>query len=837
MGYQRGGSKVWLLVVVAVCLGGGGVLWLLRAQPPKTLEDLSEEVQAQFRGYLEAARKEIDAGRWAEAEPALLSCLSLYEGEPEVHSSLAHVYFSKRLHADPSRLTEAEEDALVDKALASLQRALDLDPGYIPALMGRFQILGKPAPRRYDPDGALEDAEAILRAEPQDTNFRQMLIVWLFSGARFQRSGEGRVAFDSAIGLEKAESHIQQMLDTAPAGSPAYVDAHRWLGLLHLLGGDFQQAADTYQKLVGFSLPKNDEARSLTQLGLALFHLGRSEEAASAYLIAMESRKTLEGTWLLRLAYEAMGRDPSDLPKEYLFNLPPEAVDPATPPKLRFTEIGEALGVARKDGAGPSAFADFDGDGDPDILAAGCDSFTALYRNDGEKFTDVTGETGLQGLESGFSTNLVDYDDDGLLDIYICRAGWSGDAPNLLFRNKGDGTFEDRSKESGLDDGGCGFISLWSDFDRDGLLDVFIVNGVYRDGHTNRLYRNQGNGTFADETQKSGLAESRRWGSMGVAVGDYDRDGDPDIFLNGREEVPNRLYRNRGDGTFDEVWGEAGVATPPHEGHVAFFIDYNNDTHPDILATSLARWRYVLNGLSRRVVAAGPEEVQRNASRLFRNQGDGTFVDATFESGLFFPHGVVGGGVADLDNDGFTDIYLGTGDPNPLRLESSVFYRNNGDGTFSDLTRYAGLGDLGKGHGYSFADLDLDGDLDIYAPQGGVWPGDLQANPFHRNDGGTENHWLHLRLRGVKSNRFAVGAQVTVKAGGMTQYREVEGGSGFGSTNSYPVEFGLGERTQIDEVEIVWPNGERQTLKSPPVDALIDVVEGEGGWKVIHRGE
>ena len=732
-------------------------------------------------------------------------------------------------------LTAEEEDACVDVAIASLERVLELEPSNDTAAKKLWQIRQHSMYRRYDPDEALRLGEAVLERSPHDNEFRQVFCAWLIGGVRFQRENPEGKLFDSAIGLEIAERQIEKILDEAPVGSGLYLQAVYGMSQVYLYMGDFERAAEYLERLKPYRFEPIIESNNLLDLGLAYYRLGRHDKAAAAFLLSYEKKETPAALWLLRLAYEGMGRGITDLPEQYRFQLRPERVDPARPPRLRFVDVGPALGVAKLDGAGPSAFADYDGDGDDDILAAGCDTFTALYRNDGDRFTDVTIEAGLGKLESGFSTNLVDYDDDGDLDIYVARTGWTGDAPNILMRNRGDGTFEDVSKESGLDDPGCGFVSLWADFDLDGDLDVYIGNGVLLDGDRNRLYANQGDGTFRDVTEAAGLLEPPAWSTIGVAVGDVDLDGDPDIFCNGRDGFPNRLYRNRGDGTFDEVAERAGLLVPKHDGYVAFIVDLDNDGLPDILATSLARWPFVLRGQMGEIEPRTPEELLDDAQRFFRNKGDGTFEDVTFAAGLVYPHGVMGANVGDFDNDGWLDIILGTGSPDVKRLEPTVLYRNRGDGTFQDLSRTAGIDHLGKGHGVSLADYDGDGDLDIYAPQGGFYHGDLWANPLYRNEAGSENHWLHVRLVGVRSNHFAVGARVTAVAGDLRQMREVTGGIGFGSTNSYPVEFGLGDRTAVDSVEIRWPSGEVQRLEAPPVNCLIEVVEGEDGWKVVRR--
>ena len=812
------------------------VLWWWVSRPLPSLQDLPAGQRALYSQHIRQAEEQMRQERWEGAKADLEFCLDIYDQDPKVHTYLAKVHLGLRRQGATTGITEADEDEMVEFAIAGLDRALEIDPGYIPALMARHRVRLDPTYRRYDPDAALEDGEELLRQAPENTFFRQQIVRWLLGTVRFREPRDGVRAFDSSIGLEAAERHVEQILDCASRGSDLCSQALHGRGIIYNCMGDFESAADTLEKLSALPITSDLLAEVLLDRGFALYRLARHEEAAECYVMAMETDTSLEATWLLRLAYEGMGRAVGALPLGQRFQIPGEELDPDSAGRLRFTEVGKALGVAKVGGAGASAFADYDNDGDADLLVAGCDTLIALFRNDGGKFTDVTIEAGLHELESGSSTNLVDYDNDGHLDIYCGRNGWSGPAPNVLLRNRGDGTFEDRSKESGLDDPGSGTASLWSDFDRDGLLDVFIANGVIGDGHTNRLYRNRGDGTFEDATERAGLAESRRWRTIGAAIGDYDRDGDPDIFVNGWGEAPNRLYRNGGNGRFEEVAEEARVTGPRHSGTATFFVDVNNDAYPDLLVTSLAGWESALKGLAGKIVPTGPQELPWDAPRLYRNDRDGTFSDITFESGLVRSLGVMGGNAGDLDNDGYVDLYLATGGRDLKRLEPDVFYHNTGDGTFGDLGRHSPLGDLRKGQGFSLADLDLDGDLDIYAPRGGFFHGDHRANHLYRNEAGNENHWSHLRLRGTKSNRFAVGAQVTLESGEFVQYREVGGGSGFGSTHSYPVEFGLGDRTKIDEIEILWPSGERQELKGPPVDALLEVEEGGDGWRVIHTG-
>src|SRR5260370_5222674 len=317
-------------------------------------------------------------------------------------------------------------------------------------------------------------------------------------------------------------------------------------------------------------------------------------------------------------------------------------------------------------------------------------------------------------------------------------------------------------------------------------------------------------------------------------MGDYYKDGRVHILINGLGPAPNRLYQNDGQWHFTEVARKAGVTQPPHNGFVCFFVDYNNDGWPDILTTSLAPWEATVEALKKGYAPANARSVHPDSNRLFRNNRDGTFTDVTFDARLYYPMGTMGAGVADLDNDGYVDFYFGTGDPQISRLEPNRFFHNNGNGTFSDLTSYVGFARPGnKGHGVAFVDIDNDGGLDIFAQLGGHYPGDQAYNAFYRNLKGNQNNWLEVDLRGVKSNRFAVGAQLTVKAGGLLVYREVKGSEGFGATSAYRQHFGLGKQTRIDSLEVRWPSGLIHKFTALDVNHIIALQEDQPQWKLV----
>ena len=325
--------------------------------------------------------------------------------------------------------------------------------------------------------------------------------------------------------------------------------------------------------------------------------------------------------------------------------------------------------------------------------------------------------------------------------------------------------------------------AAWGDYDNDGNLDIYIAN----EGPPNVLYRNNGDGTFTNVARQAGVADINDGG--GVAFGDYDDDGDLDLCVANLFGAPNVLYRNNGDGTFTDVTAFAGVGDSGN-GHGVVFADYDNDLDMDILLIN-----------------------QGEANVLYRNNGDGTFTDISREAGIVGPGPTRGVAVGDLDNDGDLDIYMANTN------RANILYSNNGDGTFSDITLNAGVGDTGGGLGVALGDYDNDNDLDIYVVN---W--DHQANFLYRNNG-NEDNWLQVKTVGTVSNKAAIGTRVKVIAGELAQMREVSGGSGFCSQDSLPVEFGLGKRAKADRIEIRWPSGIVQTLTDVPANQTLTVTE------------
>jgi len=779
------------------------------------------EFREHYQRGLELYRQGLLEGALAEFK----ACLQIDPEVADLQFQVGRIILERSLKASQR----------LDQAAERLEHAVRLDPKHAHARLLLADIYRhRHPPGTYRPERARALYEGLLRENPDRYEIRLDFAKWLAEGeVRFTIPGDpNRVSMDSAWSLELARSNLETILDQAPPESDAARMAHGLIGEALMKMGDFEGAAKRIEYVLSrYKIGRESEGRAHQEIGHCRWRMGDYRGAAASFQKAYAAHPRLMYLWDLRTAYEALGGYPPNLPASLRFELRKEPVDPANPPLLRFTDKAGALGVDKWAGAGPSGWADVDGDGREDLLACGCDTFCTMWRNNGDSFTDITLKAGLGKLESGFGAVFADYDNDGDLDFYVARNGWNGPAPNSLMRNNGDGTFTDVIRSSGADARGSSFNVAWADFNKDGWLDLLVTQGVTADGSVNRLFFSNGDGTFKDVTEAAGILEGPLGRTIGIAVGDYDADGWPDIFVHGRM-YKNRLYHNERNGTFKDLSKEAGVeGTWDQNGYVAFFSDIDADGDLDIFAASLADWDQTVAGLRQ---GYGPKtaEEMRDTPRYWRNEGGGRFSDQTRSAGLMYPLGVMSGGVADLDNDGYPDFYFGTGDPQFNRLEPNVLLRNVEGKRFDDVSRYAGVGSLGKGHGIAFNDWDRDGDLDVYIELGGFYHGDFWHSAFYINELGNKNNWLEITLGQEGLNRNAIGTGVTLKAGAYRFYQEVKAGEGFGSTNPTRLHFGLGKRTSVDALDIRWPDGSRRTLTSPPVNKRLRFKKGDALWKV-----
>jgi len=532
----------------------------------------------------------------------------------------------------------------------------------------------------------------------------------------------------------------------------------------------------------------------------------------------------LEVRWLLNVAHMLLGKYPAGVPERHL--LAPElfASEHVMP---RFVDAAGSTGLGRTDIAGGTITDDFDGDGLLDVLFSSVEKCTParLYRNTGTgTFEERTEQAGLTAQFGAINAIQTDYNNDGHLDVLMLRGGWEFPIRNSLLRGNGDGTFTDVTRQAGLSGGQhLTHSAAWLDYDNDGWLDVFVGHELTK----SQLFRNRGDGTFEDVTTRAGVASLAV--TKGVAAGDFDGNGYPDLYLSNMF-AENFLFKNNGDGTFSEVGVKAGV-DQPRLSFPTWFFDYDNDGWLDIFVASYP------NSVTEFVKHYLKQPTPAETLKLYRNKGDGTFADVSADVGLARVVPAMGANFGDLDNDGYLDMYLGTGTPSFSALIPNIMLRNDQGRRFQDVTAATGTGHLQKGHGVAFADLDNDGDEDVVINLGGAVPGDNYADALFENPGaGKGNNWVSLKLVGVKSNRAAIGAKIRVNLAGATsgsrlRYREVTSGGSFGA-NSLMQHIGLGTAT-IASVEITWPASKTvQTLRDVPVNRFLEVREGDSGFSV-----
>ncbi len=492
-----------------------------------------------------------------------------------------------------------------------------------------------------------------------------------------------------------------------------------------------------------------------------------------------------------------------------------------------------------------AAWIDFDNDGYLDLYlvnSAATKAYkpthplrSALYRSNGDgTFTDVTERAGV-GAEDLFGMGVAvgDYDNDGFEDLYVVGYGRS-----ILYHNNGNGTFTDVTEKAGVANRGkWGSSAAWLDYDHDGKLDLIVANYVdfapernlicSQQGHesychpdkyhgqTATLFRNSGSSSFTDVSAASKIG-LKPGNGLGVVCFDYNGDGWTDVFL-ANDSMENFLYVNRRNGTFEEVGIEAGVALgedgKAEAGMGTDAADYDRDGFPDLFVTHL--------------------DLEYN--RLYRNQGDGTFADATFTAKLgagTFRMSGFGTRFFDYDNDGWRDLFIANGHVlDNVQLfhegteyaEPKIVYRNAG-GTFQDVTKLLGA-DLALprvSRAAAFADYDNDGDVDILVTNNGDRP------QLFCNQGGNRDHWLEVRLIGTRSNHDGIGGKVKVVAGNVTQKDEVKGGMSYQAAHDPRLHFGLGKATRVASLEVSWPSGVVTKLSDLAVDRCISIEENVG---------
>ena len=533
----------------------------------------------------------------------------------------------------------------------------------------------------------------------------------------------------------------------------------------------------------------------------------------------------LEARWLLNLAHMTLGEHPHKVDPRFLINL--DKFRNSEFDIGRFRDVGHLVGVNRLNQAGSAILEDFDGDGLLDLAVTTMDPMRsmAFYKNKGDgTFEERTESAGISGQLGGLFCSQTDFNNDGFPDIFICRGAWF-DVPMRpsLLRNNRNGTFTDVTVEAGVSAPVNSISACWGDYDNDGFLDLFICCETT----LNKLYRNKGNGTFEEVAGPAGVAGKPGLVCKGANWIDFDNDGYQDLYLSHLSGGTGQLFKNNRNGTFTDITAAMGIEGP-ELGFSCWAWDYDNDGFLDIFATSYVR------PISELVRGLQGEPTTVPTSRLFHNLGGKRFEDVSKAAGLDKPYATMGSNFADFDNDGYLDFYLGTGDPNIDMLVPNRMFKNVGGKRFAEISGSSGTGHLQKGHGVSIGDWDRSGSNSIAIQMGGAIPGDQYHNILFQNPG-QGNNWLNLKLVGTKTNRPAVGARIKVVTDGpnpLTVYRTIGTGSSFGA-NPFEQVVGIGKADRIALLEITWPTSQTtQTFRDVKVNQALEITEFAKDFRV-----
>ena len=559
-----------------------------------------------------------------------------------------------------------------------------------------------------------------------------------------------------------------------------------------------------------------------------------SRKAMEIFLTVLEKDPDHVGAkWLLNLAAMTVAEYPDGVPERY--RIPPEAFE-SDVEFPRFWDVAPERGINDNNLSGGAIADDFDGDGAIDIVTSTMDPRGPMlyYRGHGDgTFTDRTAEAGLEGFTGGLNMCQADYDGDGDIDVLVLRGAWlraNGRYPNSLLRNDGQGRFTDVTYESGI--GVAHYptqTAAWADYDNDGDLDVMIGNETDPSIQAPcQLFRNNGDGTFTDVAREAGVLNNHF--AKAVAWGDYDEDRWPDLFVS-NQNGSNRLYHNQGDGTFEDVAVYAGVLRP-QASFPSWWWDFDNDGHLDLFVSSY--WP-ALEPFAASFLGLPP---RAEKAALYRGDGKGGFENVARAMGLDAITLPMGSNFGDLDGDGFLDFYLGTGYPGYEGLMPNAMYWNRAGKSFVDVTLPGGFGHLQKGHGVAFADFDRDGDQDVFIQMGGAFPGDAFGNALFENPGfGTR--WVSVRLVGEQSNSFGIGARIRcdVVEGEATRsiYRHVNSGGSFGCSPLTQT-IGLGAAERLARLEVYWPTSDTtQVFEDVPMERTLVITEGREDYVSSSR--
>lgn len=581
--------------------------------------------------------------------------------------------------------------------------------------------------------------------------------------------------------------------------------------------------------------------------GIHTLQYGSSKAISHLKNILKSSSSDLTNRWLLNIAYMTLGGYPENVPEKYLIPIN-ESQDTIID---KFHDIADKANIAVNGLAGGCIIDDFNNDYYYDFIISEWHPKGQLryfVYDQQQGYIEYTEEAGLKGLTGGTNTIQGDYNNDGFLDIFITRGGWLyeyGKHPNSLLRNNGDNTFTDVTKESGILSFHPSQTASFSDFNNDGWLDIFVGNeSTKNELHPCELFINNAKGGFNEIAYQAGVSvssEKNDYYVKGVTSGDYNNDGWQDIFISTfNEDKSNILMENlgideKGQLKFKDVTKSAGL----HEEISTFptwFWDFNNDGWLDIFVAGYLR-STPFGSISGDIAAEYlnfPHEAE--TAKLYLNQKNGKFIDISEKASINKILYAMGANYGDIDNDGWLDMYLSTGEVNLNSIIPNRMFRNDQGIKFVEVTQSSGLGHIQKGHAISFADIDNDGDQDIYAVMGGAYEGDIYRNALFENSNHNENNWISIKLIGKESNRSAIGSKVLIKTNDKNFIitREINSGGSFGAS-PLRAEIGLGKLEEIDTLIIKWAGTNYiQKLTNLKTNKFYEIIEENDRPRVIE---
>ncbi|MGB4844824.1 MAG: CRTAC1 family protein [Ferruginibacter sp.] len=558
-----------------------------------------------------------------------------------------------------------------------------------------------------------------------------------------------------------------------------------------------------------------------------------SEKAIEMYTALLSKfPNDLQSRYLINVAYMTLNKYPNEVPQQWLLE---PGIFSKQKSDIILKDVATAKAVDMNGISGGCVVEDLDNDGLLDIMASSyglSDQIRYMHQQKDGTFKNETAASGLVGITGGLNLIHADYNNDGFADILVLRGGWLGKNakfPFSLLKNNGNNSFEDVTIETGLYSPAPTQTATWGDFNNDGWIDLFV-------GHENypcQLFMNV-KGKFTDVSARYGLNFTSF--VKGSVWGDINNDGFPELYISALG-LPNKLFLNNpgkvsGERTFVDISKSAGVEEP-FRSFPAWFFDFDNDGNEDIFVAGYDTKRFSLVGedAARDMLGLAPIG---ELPRLYHNNGNNTFTDVSKVYAVDHINYTMGCNFGDIDNDGWPDFYLGTGAPEFTSIVPDKLYHNIGGKRFEDITYATNTGHIQKGHAIAFADIDNDGDQDIYMVTGGAVEGDRFRNTLFENSTNNGNHWIKLKLEGVASNRAAIGARVRIKTklpdeSFQNFYHVVNTGGSFGS-NPLLVSAGLGNAVSIEEIEIQWPDAKHSSeiIRHVAMDTVLKIKEGQG---------